>query len=167
MVNDLSIPDANDPDFMAPSSGHSHTDDQLNTVRSNEKFYANQSTSAVSTETKKNVLPPSYQVGKLPKYLVEMREREAEKSRLDSRIDPHCPAGHTVLSDEERLDALNVAEKKRLVLIDELNRMPMTSRTLRIRNRQIEIEKELNKLDDIVKLFSRLKVYVKNEDMPN
>lgn len=104
-------------------------------------------------------------MGKLPKYLIEMKEREAEKCRLESTVDPNCPAGHTVLSEEERLDTLNIARRKQQDLIDELNRMPMSSRTLRIRNRQIEIEKELNKLDDIVKIFSRLKVYVKNENV--
>lgn len=92
-----------------------------------------------------------------------MKEREAEKCRLDSIVDPNCPAGHSVLSNEERLETLNIAHKKQQDLIDELNRMPMTSRTLRVRNRQIEIEKELNKLDDLVKIFSRLKVYVKND----
>lgn len=106
-----------------------------------------------------------YRVGKLPKYLIEMKEREAEKCRLDAIVDPNCPPGHTVLSEEERLDTLNIAHKKQQDLIDELNRMPMASRTLRVRNRQIEIEKELNNLDDIVKIFSRLKVYVKTENV--
>lgn len=108
-----------------------------------------------------------YRMGKLPKYLVEMKEREAEKCRLDAIVDPNCPPGHTALSEEERLDTLSIAHKKQQDLIDELNRMPMSSRTLRVRNRQIEIEKELNKLDDIVKIFSRLKVYVKNENLTN
>lgn len=104
-----------------------------------------------------------YQMGKLPKYLVEMKERDAEKYRLDSKVDPNCPPDHTVLSEEERLDTLNIAHTKVQDLIDELNRMPMTSQTMRIKNRQIEIEKELNKLDNIVKIFSRPKVYVKSE----
>lgn len=110
---------------------------------------------------------PGYRVGKLPKYLIEMREREAEKCRLEAIIDPNCPPGHTALGEEERLETLNIAHKKQQDLIDELNRLPMTSRTLRIRNRQIEIEKELNRLDEIVKIFSRLKVYVKNESTKN
>lgn len=46
-------------------------------------------------------------------------------------------------------------------LIRELNKMPMTSETLRIRNRKIEIEKELTKLEDSIRIFSRTKVYVK------
>lgn len=49
-------------------------------------------------------------------------------------------------------------------LIDELNHMPLTSETLRIRNRKIEIEKELRHLDHTIQIFSRSRVYVKNDD---
>lgn len=46
-------------------------------------------------------------------------------------------------------------------LIDELNRMSLTSTTLRIKNRRNEIEKMLNKLDETIETFSRPTVYVK------
>lgn len=49
-------------------------------------------------------------------------------------------------------------------LIDELNHMPLTSKTLRIRNRKIEIEKELRQLDHTIQIFSRSRVYVKNDE---
>lgn len=39
----------------------------------------------------------------------------------------------------------------------------MTSKTLRVKNRQIEIERELRQLDDTIQIFSRSKVYVKND----
>lgn len=40
-----------------------------------------------------------------------MKEKQAEKCRLDALIDPNCPPGHTALSNLERLDALNMAQK--------------------------------------------------------
>lgn len=46
-------------------------------------------------------------------------------------------------------------------LIDEINHMPLTSATLKVKNRQIEIEKELNELEENIRIFSRQKVYVK------
>jgi hypothetical protein len=49
------------------------------------------------------------------------------------------------------------------VLVDELNRLPMTCETLRVRNRKIAIEKELRKLDEHIIVFSRPKVYIKIE----
>lgn len=48
-------------------------------------------------------------------------------------------------------------------LINDLNRLPMTSQTLRVRNRQIEIERELRQLDETIQIFSRSKVYVRIE----
>lgn len=48
-------------------------------------------------------------------------------------------------------------------LIDELNRLPMTSTTLRVRDRRITIENELRQLDQTIDVFSRTKVYVKND----
>lgn len=129
----------------------------------------------------------AYRIGELPKYLKEMKIREAEKMRLESLIDPNCPPGHTLLCEVDRLESLNIAKKSKFDnlilyrkpefynifisvypeyqdLINELNRMPMTSRTLRVRNRQIAIERELNQLDDTIQIFSRPKVYVKNEE---
>lgn len=46
-------------------------------------------------------------------------------------------------------------------LIDEINKMPLTSKTLKVKQRQMEIEKELNELDDNLRIFSRQRVYVK------
>lgn len=40
-----------------------------------------------------------------------MKIKEAEKNRLESLIDVNCPPGHIVLSEEDRLDALNIAKK--------------------------------------------------------
>lgn len=47
------------------------------------------------------------------------------------------------------------------LLVDELNRLPMTAETLRVRNRKILIEKELRELEKNIRIFSRTKVYVK------
>lgn len=102
--------------------------------------------------------------------------------------DPECPDGHVPLSEDDRLDALKLAKKRKLesprssplkafyvsnfinfyfsgfkILVDELNRLPMTCETLRVRNRKIEIEKELRSLEINIRVFSRPKVYVKLE----
>ncbi|XP_031630015.1 uncharacterized protein LOC116345099 isoform X2 [Contarinia nasturtii] len=117
-----------------------------------------------ANDNSKPVVPSSYRKGEIPKYLKEMKFREEERSRLMSLVDVNCPPGHTVLTESERLESLNIAQKKYQDLIDELNHMSLTSKTLRIRNRQIEIEKELRQLDNSIQIFSRSKVYVKIED---
>jgi len=45
--------------------------------------------------------------------------------------------------------------------VNELNMMPIKTDTLRAQRRKIEIEKQLNKLEEGIKVFSRPKVYVK------
>lgn len=45
-------------------------------------------------------------------------------------------------------------------LINELNHMPMTVETLRIRNRKVEIEKELKQIEYDIRLYSKPKVYI-------
>lgn len=42
--------------------------------------------------------------------------------------------------------------------------MPMTGETLRLKQRKMEIERELNTLENTIKIFSRNKVYVKLDD---
>lgn len=49
-------------------------------------------------------------------------------------------------------------------LIEELNKMSMTSQTMKLKNRKMEIDKELNKLEDNIRTFSRPKVYVKVDE---
>lgn len=46
-------------------------------------------------------------------------------------------------------------------LVNELNKMPVKTDTLRMRNRKMELEKQLAKLEEGIKVFSRPKVFVK------
>lgn len=46
-----------------------------------------------------------------------MKEKIAEKSRLEALIDPQCPPGHIALTDEERLEALAMAKKRMIHFI--------------------------------------------------
>lgn len=46
-------------------------------------------------------------------------------------------------------------------LINELNRLPMTAQTLRVRSRKAEIDKELTIVEDDIRIYSKAKVYVK------
>lgn len=46
-------------------------------------------------------------------------------------------------------------------LVQQLNMLPVSMDTLKVRNRKMELEKELNKLEEGIKVFSRPKVFVK------
>lgn len=46
-----------------------------------------------------------------------MKDKLAEKSRQDALVDPHCPSGHIALTEEERLEALDIAQKSKCKFI--------------------------------------------------
>lgn len=52
-------------------------------------------------------------------------------------------------------------------LINELNRLPMTAQTLRVRSRKAEIDKELTIVEDDIRIYSKAKVYVKAPNSRN
>lgn len=53
----------------------------------------------------------AYRKGEIPKYLKELKSREEERNRLIALIDLNCPPGHTVLTESDRVESLNIAEK--------------------------------------------------------
>lgn len=53
----------------------------------------------------------AYRKGEIPKYLKEMKSREEERNRLMALVDVNCPPGHTVLTESERLESLQIAKQ--------------------------------------------------------
>ncbi|KAF5290497.1 hypothetical protein FQA39_LY03601 [Lamprigera yunnana] len=100
---------------------------------------------------------PSHTKGVLPKYL---RDRKEEIDKEYS-VDPDCPDGHVLLPDEERKQTLRVLRQSYADRIQELNSMPLSNDTLRIRKRKMALEEELKKIDEGIKVFQRPKVFVK------
>lgn len=104
--------------------------------------------------------PPDYKRGVVPKYIKD-RKAELYKQAKTTEGDEKCPEGHVLLPDTERKDTLRMLRQSYAELITELNNLPVRSDTLKVRNRKMEIEKQLEKLDDGIKVFSRPKVFVK------
>ncbi|CAH0720582.1 unnamed protein product, partial [Brenthis ino] len=107
-------------------------------------------------------LPSGYQKGVLPKYLRDRKEsaKEVEDTKPDEDHTA-CPQGHVTLPDNERKETLRMLRNSFAELVSELNKMPVKTDTLRMRNRKMELEKQLAKLEEGIKVFSRPKVYVK------
>ncbi|KAJ0174887.1 hypothetical protein K1T71_009995 [Dendrolimus kikuchii] len=113
--------------------------------------------------TKDPYLPSGYQKGVVPKYLRERKEqgaKEVEGARADEEGAP-CPPGHVTLPDNERKETLKMLRNSFAELISELNKLPVKTDTLRMRNRKMELERQLAKLEEGIKVFSRPKVFVK------
>ncbi|XP_055390429.1 uncharacterized protein LOC129619279 [Condylostylus longicornis] len=98
---------------------------------------------------------------KLPKYL-EKEKREKELQRIkEMERDPDCPEGYTLLDEKTRLENLEVLQKGFQYLVNELNRLPMTSVTLRVKNRKNEIERDLVDLENKIRFYQKSKIYIK------
>lgn len=114
------------------------------------------------TQLNNGVPPSNYRKGIVPKYLRERKEaQEKEQKAKAEALNSDCPEGHVPLPDHERKETLRLLKKNYQEYVNELNMMPIKTDTLRAQRRKIEIEKQLNKLEEGIKVFSRPKVYVK------
>lgn len=112
--------------------------------------------------SKKSTPPSNYKKGVVPKYIRQRKEaqKREEKAKAEA-VDPDCPHGHVPLQESERKETLHILKKSYQDYVNELNLMPIKSDTLRAQQRKAEIEKQLNKLEEGIKVFSKPKVYVK------
>ncbi|XP_076233456.1 uncharacterized protein LOC143178593 isoform X2 [Calliopsis andreniformis] len=132
----------------------------------NKKFASAPSKLGVRTQTnscnKTNIVPTNYRKGVVPKYIKERKEaQEKEQKAKAELLDPDCPSGHVSLPDHERQETLRILKKNYQDYVNELNMMPIRIDTLKAQRRKTEIEKQLNKLEEGIKVFSKPKVYVK------
>ncbi|XP_076627687.1 uncharacterized protein LOC143344938 [Colletes latitarsis] len=108
-----------------------------------------------------NIPPNNYRKGVVPKYLKNRKEAQEKEQKAKEVLDPDCPNGHVQLPDQERKETLHILKKNYQDYVNELNMMPIKSDTLRAQQRKAEIERQLNKLEEGIKVFSKPKVYVK------
>lgn len=97
-----------------------------------------------------------HRIGEVPKYLVQRKKELAHAQTMVNE----APVGHYLLTEEERLEALQLAQARYDQLIQQLNALSITSQTFRTRTKKIDIEKELQSLENTLKIFSRNKVFV-------
>ncbi|CAG9134774.1 unnamed protein product [Plutella xylostella] len=75
--------------------------------------------------------------------------------------DAECPPGHVALPDTERKETLRMLRNSFAELVSELNKLPVRTDSLRTRTRKMELERQLAKLEDGIKVFSRPRVFVR------
>ena len=73
-----------------------------------------------------------------------------------------------MLSGEEREQGLVARQQQHSQLLQEANRLPVSSDTRRVRLRRMELETELARVEEEIRVYSRNKVFVKvNENGEN
>ncbi|XP_074647842.1 enkurin domain-containing protein 1-like isoform X2 [Tubulanus polymorphus] len=104
-----------------------------------------------------------YRRGIVPEYLIHRQKEMAdeEQRRIDSIPDPTIPDGHKVMDEKERVESLELLRKNQEALITQLNMLPITSDTMRVKNKRLDLEAKLSELEEAIRIFSRPKVFVK------
>ena len=101
--------------------------------------------------------------GKVPSYIKKYElEREIKNEELKRQEEAaKYPKGTKLLSEEERLNTLNGLIINKKELTNQLEKMPITTRTNAVRIRKEEIIKKLEEIEKAIDMFSRKQVFVK------
>ncbi|XP_062854925.1 enkurin domain-containing protein 1 [Trichomycterus rosablanca] len=112
-----------------------------------------------------NKQPPSAIKGQVPQYLEDRKDqwRKEANERKKNTPDPSIPAGHTQMSDKERQETLQSLKETHRSLVSEMLSLPMRTDTLSVRSRRAELDRRLSEVEEAIKIFSREKVYIKND----
>ncbi|KAJ3645018.1 hypothetical protein Zmor_022711 [Zophobas morio] len=145
-------------DVLAKSMHKLELEEKHNYVRENIKNVKGNKTKFEAPQPR---VPAAGQPkGVVPKNTKDQKEGKDELSKpVDFEVD--IVSGLVLLPDEERKEYLRVARENYAALIKELNTMPMSNDTLKKRKRKMEIEDELRRLEEVIKIFQKPKVFVK------
>ncbi len=98
----------------------------------------------------------------MPKYIDKFNKQreEARKQQLLAEENAKLPPGTRLMPEDERqatLIDLNLAKK---ATNDQLERLPITVKSMRMAEHRKELEEKLTRLERAIDTFSKKKVYV-------
>ena len=101
--------------------------------------------------------------GKIPEYIKKYElERELKKEELKRQEEASkYPKGTKLLSEEERISTLNGLLENKKEITNQLEKMPITTRTNSIRIRKEELLNKLEEIEKAIEMFSKKQVFVK------
>ena len=110
-----------------------------------------------------------HKAGSVPRYLRTRQAQwaEAAAAALAAIPDPDCPPGHVRLPEDQRLEMVDGASSQHAALLQDLNRLPVSSDSRRVVNRRKELETNLQQLEEDIRKFSRPKVFIPVEGLEN
>ena len=100
--------------------------------------------------------------GKVPNYIKRYEiERELKKEEIKRQKElKKIPKGMKLLSEEERLSTLNGLILNKKELINQLEKMPITTRTLAVQNKKEELSQKLDEIEKAIEMFSKKQVFI-------
>ena len=72
----------------------------------------------------------------------------------------HYPPGTRRVSEAERRQTLENLHKKKAILMRQLDQVPVTMDTYRVRTMKRKIDSEMDEIEDAIRTFSRRDVFV-------
>ena len=101
--------------------------------------------------------------GKTPQYLKNMKleaEKQKEINKLKKEQEKY-PKGTRLLTEEERLFTLNKLLESKKEIENLIAKLPITMSSQAVKNKQEELFKKMDEIDNAIATFSRKKVFVK------
>eukprot|EP00347_Sterkiella_histriomuscorum_P002282 403368754 len=100
--------------------------------------------------------------GKVPKYLQNFRTEKDEIQReIERELEKkNCPPGTRLMDEDERIRMLRDLEANKNELINQIERMPISMKTLSLQKRRDELEEQIKGIDRNISTFSKKKVFV-------
>ena len=101
--------------------------------------------------------------GKTPRYLQNMKIEAEKQKEIDQlkKEESKYPKGTRLLIEEERIFTLNKLLDSKKEIENLLSKLPITMASQAARNKQEELYKKLDEIDNAINTFSRKKVFVK------
>ena len=115
------------------------------------------------TGDKRNKNEKHKDFGKIPDYIKKYEmERELKKEELKRKEEESkIPKGTKLLSEEERIATLNGLISNKNQITNQLEKMPISNRTMHIQNRKEELRQKLEEIENAIQMFSKKRVFVK------
>lgn len=106
--------------------------------------------------------------GRLPPYLLDRKLELAKvaEAKADAAKPRECPEGTHVLAEEERQRVLDLVKRGQERMHKELDAMPFVIDTYGLKEKQLQLTRQLAQLDAAEKAFSRTKVIVTDDEQP-
>jgi hypothetical protein len=134
-----------------------------NYIEENKQMISN---GQIPKKVKNNVSMENYfhkEYGKTPRYLQNMKIEAEKQKEIDllKKEELKYPKGTRLLSEEERIFTLNKLLDSKKEIENLLSKLPITMASQAARNKQEELYKKLDEIDNAITTFSRKKVFVR------
>ena len=135
---------------------------QKNYIRENRKLITENKIVNKHKIIEQNNNPKHKNYGKIPAYIKKYEmEREIKNEEIKRQKEAEkIPKGTKLLTEEERVNTLNALINSKKELINKLEKMPITTRTMAIQNQKNELTKRLEEVEKGIEMFSKKQVFI-------